>query len=96
MQGTTVAHTTDTTSESDVTTTTENAAALGLPAPNSFPTRTLHIQHTKRQLYRLDNSKLVSTAASCAHLAAALNPTEIMNTHPFTVMLLNKEEEKKV
>jgi hypothetical protein len=50
--------------DSDVTMSTENAAALGLPAPSSFPTRTL---------------------------AAALNPTEIMNTHAFTFMLRAKD-----
>jgi hypothetical protein len=72
-----------------VTITTENAAALGFPAPSSLLTLTLD---TAYRIYSKKNSfkKRDFIESWITDLAAALKPTEIMNNNPQIVILHQK------
>lgn len=92
-----MAHTADMMKELEVTTTTANAADFGCPAPSSFPILTLHNYLFINQFSNNCQLKQLRTVISASgnvlcfvkftDLAAALNPTAIMKTHPVMVML---------
>lgn len=90
------AKTTDIMKEIEVTTTTENDAALGFPAPSSLLTLTLFQLNSTRHLIKVNLStiwvyskywKNKKENTKMTNLAAALNPTETMNNNPDTAIL---------